>query len=210
MTTRELVKALENKGYKVTFRIRKDGGILITSIDGNKFKGASGNKTARVLIGEKLSERRVMQLKKITQTRKRRVIPPTPQTLETYRKKVMRKWRKAGLRGSIAKSNLEAIIKDRGYKGAREYLINMERRAEGYADYRTILHVLLKIQRISESPAINGEERADLMYIYDDIQARKETFKFDWVEPFLQYLYSFENREISSSQLRIHYESIVS
>ena len=210
MKTRELVKALENKGYKVTFRIRKDGGILITSIDGNKFKGASGNKTARLLIGETLSERRAMQLKKITQTRKRRVIPPTPQTLETYRKKVMRKWRKAGLRGSIAKSNLEAIIKDRGYKGAREYLINMERRAEGYADYRTILHVLLKIQRISESPAINEKERADLMYIYEDIQARKETFKFDWVEPFLQYLYSFENREISSSQLKIHYESIVS
>ena len=42
MTTRQLVSELTSRGYSVKYRIRRDGGVLITSIDSQKFKGGKG------------------------------------------------------------------------------------------------------------------------------------------------------------------------
>ena len=65
MTTRQLVQQLQSQGYQVKYHIRKDGGVLISSINGAKFKGAKGNIYARQLLGVEISQRRSQQLSKI-------------------------------------------------------------------------------------------------------------------------------------------------
>ena len=93
MKVKSLVSELLKRGYDVTYRIRKDGGILITSIDSHKYKGATGNRVARMLLGEELSARRKQQLTKITRERvkrPRKVIINTPEDLERYRRKIQK------------------------------------------------------------------------------------------------------------------------
>ena len=198
MTTRQLVNKLQEQGYNVTYRVRKDGGILITSVNGHKYKGATGNRVARMLLGEKISERRQAQLKKITRQRvknPRKIRVETPEDLERFRKRVMRKWRKANLRGSISKRNLQAIIEDRGFKGAEEYLQEMERHAQGKAYYSAIEGLLA---RISDDIGVleaqgNYEDAEWLQKAYDLINANKEQFKQEWLFPLFDELYNFEN-----------------
>lgn len=200
MTTRQLVTELKSKGYKVSYRIRKDGGILITSIDGQKFKGASGNQRARLLTGHVLSLRRQQQLKKIT---KERVVKPrkikveTPADLEKYRKRVMRKWRKAGLTGSISKKNLRKIIEERGFRAAETYLQEMERHTEGKAYYGQVDALLT---RIEEDMKFGDEiENNYLQMAYDLILANREEMKPDWIFSIFDELYKWEKGEISAS-----------
>ena len=68
MTLRELVKELRSQGHQVEYYNRKDGSILIRSIDGIDYKGASGNAVARAMgealnLNAELSQARKTQLK---------------------------------------------------------------------------------------------------------------------------------------------------
>ena len=66
----DVVIQLVEKVHSVLYYRRRDGGILIRSIDGRHFKGAKGNLYARQLVGSTISEARMAQLKFITGTRK--------------------------------------------------------------------------------------------------------------------------------------------
>ena len=48
MTIKQVITQLKSQGYKVEAYKRKDGGYLIKSINGQKFKGAAGNEMARL------------------------------------------------------------------------------------------------------------------------------------------------------------------
>ena len=65
MTIKNSIKELKARGYRVSYRQRKDGGILIKSIDGHTYRGATGNRVARALLGQKLSEARKVQLARL-------------------------------------------------------------------------------------------------------------------------------------------------
>lgn len=211
MTTRQLVNQLRNQGYNVTFYVRKDGGILITSINGEKFKGAKGNVYARSLLGEVFSERRTAQLTKITRerVRKPRKIPvETPEDLERFRKRVMRKWRKAGLTGSISKKNLRKMIEDRGFEGAKEYLENMERHTQGKAYFGAIEGLLARIQNDIEV-ITDGSEIDYLQKAYDLIDDKKEDFKQEWLFPIFDSLYNFERGQITASAFYQKVEDLI-
>ena len=71
MTMMEVVRQLQAQGHEVDFYVRKDGGILVKNIDGEKFpSGASGNARARQIAGASISEARISQLKYATRARK--------------------------------------------------------------------------------------------------------------------------------------------
>ena len=211
MTVKQIVTELKSKGYSVSYRVRKDGGILITSIDGQKFKGASGNKMARLLTGRVISLRREKQLKKITRERvvKPRKIPiETPVDLERYRKRVMRKWRKAGLTGSIGKKNLRKIIEERGFKGAETYLQEMERYTEGKA-YYSLTDTLLA--RIKEDMKLAEEnEKFYLQTAYDLILDNREDMRPAWVFAIFDELYKWEKSQISASAFYLSVQELLS
>lgn len=211
MTTRQLVNQLRNQGYNVTFYVRKDGGILITSINGEKFKGAKGNVYARSLLGEVFSERRTAQLTKITRerVRKPRKIPvETPEDLERFRKRVMRKWRKAGLTGSISKKNLRKIIEERGFEGAKTYLEEMERHTQGKAYFGAIEGLLARIE--NDIDVLTDDSEIDyLQKAYDLIEQNKEEFKQEWLFPIFDSLYNFERGLITASTFYQKVEDLI-
>ena len=210
MTTRQLVNQLRNQGYNVTFYVRKDGGILITSINGERFKGAKGNVYARSLLGEVFSERRTAQLKKITRERvkrPRKIPVETPEDMERFRKRVMRKWRKAGLKGSISKKNLKKMIEERGFEGAKTYLEEMERHTEGKAYYGEIEALLERISNDMDN--LDDQNDIDnLQKAYDLIDQRRDEFRQEWVMPTFQLLYDFENNQRSSSDVYLSIKAL--
>lgn len=57
----ELIKELQDLGYEVSYFKRKDGGYLITSINGESYRGAKGNERARQLTGTSLSTAQKLQ-----------------------------------------------------------------------------------------------------------------------------------------------------
>ena len=200
MTLKQIANQLTQKGYKVTFKVRKDGGILITSINGKKFSAAKGNIAARELLGVKISTRRSEQLHKITRARSyyKTHIIQTPEDLEKFRKSVMRKWKKADLRGSISKVNLKRIIADRGIEGAKQYLIEMERHAEGKAYIGAVEALLARIQQDMSAVAGDMTELNWLQELYALIENRKEEFKQEWLFAIFDELYNWENDNTGS------------
>lgn len=215
INVRKMVVELKAKGYEVTYRERSDGGILITSIDGVKYKGAQGNKMARLLTGNVLSRRRTAQLSKITRERKvkpRRIPVETPADLERYRKRVMRKWRKATLTGSISKRNLRKVIEERGFEGAKKYLEEMERHTEGKAYSGQIEALLSRIDQdivvmMNDSP----EEVEELKKIRDLISNNQDRIKPEWIFKIFDWLYDYERNTIAKAQdLRIKIENLIS
>lgn len=193
MSTRQLVKFLQDNGHQVTYYIRKDGGVLIKSIDGIQYTGATGNKVARWMAGEQLAPRRAQQLKTITERRiikPKKPLPPTPEGLETMRKRVMRKWRKANLRGSISKRNLKRMIEDRGIEGARIYLEEMERRTEGKAYKGSINGLIARIEQDMVNASASDKEY--LQMLIDLIKDNEENFKEEWMLSIVDKLYDWE------------------
>lgn len=211
---RQMVSQLKAQGYEVTYRVRKDGGILITSIDGQRFKGASGNVRARILTGNVLSKRRTAQLTKITRERRvhpRKIPIETPEDLERYRKRVMRKWRKATLTGSISKKNLRNIIEERGLKGAETYLEEMERHAEGKSYLGQINALLARIDQdmavLSDSP----DELNELQKIKDLIKEKQDDITPDMIFTIFDWLYDYEkDSQAKAINLRIKIEELLS
>lgn len=210
MTIRQLKDKLIQQGYNVTYRVRKDGGILITSIDGHKYKGATGNRAIRMLLGEDISKRRKAQLRKITRERvrkPRKIVVETPEDLERFRKRVMRKWRQANLTGSISKKNLKRIIEDRGIRGAELYLTEMERHTQGKAYYSQIEGLLARIEE-----DMNNAETDEIDYLqraYDLINNNKEDFKVEWIFQLYDELYNWEKGLITASAFYLKVEMLL-
>ena len=211
---RQLVTQLKSQGYEVTYRVRKDGGILITSIDGQRFKGAAGNIRARILTGNVLSKRRTAQLTKITRERRvhpRKIPVETPEDLERFRKRVMRKWRKATLTGSITKKNLRAIIEDRGLEGAKTYLEEMERHAEGKAYSGQLIALISRIDQDMAVMYDSPDELEELEKIKALIEQNKDNITPDMIFQMFDLLYNWEKDSNASAQaLRIKIEQILS
>lgn len=210
MTTRNIVKQLQSQGYEVKVYVRKDGGVLIKAINGKKFTGAKGNIYARELLGIQFSKRRSEQLHKITRARsyyKTHKIE-TPEDLERFRKSVMRKWKKADLRGSISKYNLKKMIEDRGVEGAKQYLIEMERHTEGKAYFSAIEGLLDRISQ--DMNVVDGEDYSWLEMLYNLIDSKKEEFKQEWLFAIFDELYEFEsNPNMSAHDLYIKVASLI-
>lgn len=211
----KLVEQLKLKGYKVSYYKRKDGGILIRSINGQKFTAAKGNVFARQLLGVELSTRRGEQLRKITRARpwyKTHTIE-TPEDLERFRKSVMRKWKKSGLRGSISKVNLKHMIGDRGIEGARQYLTEMERHTEGKAYYSQVEALISRIEQDINAVSGDNEEVRWLEELKALIENRKEEFKVEWIFAIFDELYNWENDtsgSYSAHDLYIKVQSLLS
>ena len=65
MTIRNIVKILQENNQEVSFYVRKDGGIRITRLNGQTFRGSKGNTIARKLVGASLSEAQIRSLRKL-------------------------------------------------------------------------------------------------------------------------------------------------
>ena len=146
MNLRQVVDKLRQEGHSVTYHARKDGGILIKTIDGQRFTGASGNAIARSMSGETLSVKRYSQLYRITMTGKRAKSYFEDREIKRLLQRVQRKWNKAfpHKKGEIPSVGLKSSkkvkwsLENRGREETIRLLTEAERYASGKAYYENI------------------------------------------------------------------------
>lgn len=199
MTMMKVVSQLQKEGHKVTYYIRKDGGILIKSIDGRSYSGATGNAAARSMVGATISEARTSQLKYITKERSKRRRTLEGKVAEEY-KKVKKVWNKrfkakkgeASGHGYLPRSKVRYIYETYGEEEALRRLSNMERYAMGIAYPENIQALADEVMRLA-----NLKHSTELSKLADDILANKETnvIKEESLYPAYEELYKINQGE---------------
>lgn len=189
---RTIVSRLQSQGHHIDFYVRKDGGILVKSIDEQRFtKGASGNIVARQMAGSTLSEARSVQLKYAT--RARRVKKPSlDDEVQKEYQRVKKKWNKAFKAkggkphpaGYFGWSRIKYAMDRGGKEEALRIIRQAERYASGIAYQKNVEHLAGFIQ--DASAKFGSQELAKLA---DDILENAYTIKEEWIYPAYQKLY---------------------
>ena len=199
MTLRQLAKAYKNQGHQVEYYNRKDGSILVRSIDGVQYKGAAGNAVLRTLgkplnLNADLSKARKTQLKIIKPKGKR---TPLPKAFEKKLKKVQELYNKNKVpiaQGRITKKLIRQILAEEGEEAARKKLTASQRYAEGYATNATIDAFLTAIQSYRMLFKQGSQEYEALKKLEDDIRISSGIIKDEYIKPAYDELYLIKNQ----------------
>ena len=200
MTLRELVNELRKQGHQVEYYNRKDGSILIRSIDGVDYKdGASGNKVARAMgqalnLNAELSQARKTQLKIIKPKGKR---TPLPKALEVKLKKVQKLYNKNKVpisQGRITKKLIREIYQQEGAESARKKLTQAQRYAEGFATNATIDAFLTALAKYRKVFSKGSQVYEALKKLEDDIRMSSGIIKDEYILPAYNRLYDINKQ----------------
>ena len=202
MTLRELVNELRAQGHQIEYYNRKDGSILIRSIDGVDYKdGAAGNKVAREMgrtlnLNVELSQARKTQLKIIKPKGAR---TPLPKAIEVKLKKVQKIYNQKKIpisQGRITKKQIRKILEEEGEKSARKKLTQAQRYAEGYATNATIDAFITAIQSYRMLFKQGSQEYEALKKLEDDIRMSSGVIKDEYVYPAYKELYKVKQSNV--------------
>lgn len=138
-----VVQELQAQGYKIKFRIRTDGGIIVTQVGSKKFTSLTeGNRYVRQLSGVELSEARRVQTSynvqkfiKLKEGQKKASSLGDTQELKKLTKKVQRYWntRKVVGEGRVTIRKVRWLAKHKGEEEAKLYLERRLQYAKGFA-----------------------------------------------------------------------------
>lgn len=201
MNVSELITNLEKQGHKVKFRRRSDGGILITQIDRNKYRGATGNMLARQLLGVTLSEARKQQLQMAQRHRERHISTrhlDLNKEIEKAQRRINRKRRKHDIKGGgiVTKSKIQYHIEHYGKEETIEALRQQERYAEHKAYDKNIQHL---IDRFNELASITKNSK--YLEIAQYIEERSNDFKEEWMQPiYYEVLNAIDRGDLSPEE----------
>ena len=187
----DVVRTLQAKGHIVDFYVRKDGGILIRSIDGERYSGASGNAKARAMAGTTLSEARAKQLKYATRSRKGIRSIPDDAVRQAY-SQAKKKWNKAFKSkggkphpaGYFGWRRIQYAYKHYGREEALRRINEAERYASGIA-YSKNVQILASFVR---NAGVQYKSQA-LIQLADDIEANAYAIRDEWIQPSYDALY---------------------
>ena len=193
MTIKQVITDLQKSGYNVSFYKRKDGGIRITRINGETFRGSSGNKKARSIIGVDLSELQSRALSKLKTPKgkgsynKRRKAVLDEYTRERI-KKLQKEYRKAEKKeGKPTIRNYRYVMKHYGKEEADRLLGQAQRRIEGLAYIELVDTLIVRIEA-----DLKKKKSPSMSQALQKIKDNKESFKFVWVWPIFDILYDWE------------------
>ena len=198
MTLRQLAKAYRDQGHQVEYYNRKDGSILVRSIDGTKYKGAAGNAALRTLgkalnINADLSKARKTQLRIIKPKGKR---TPLPKVFERKLKKVQELYNKNKVpisQGRITKKLVRQILTEEGEEAARKKLTQSQRYAEGYATNATLDAFIRAIDSYRVLFERGSQEYEALLQLEKDIKLSSGIIKDEWILPAYNELYEIKH-----------------
>lgn len=190
MSVKDMISRLESLGFSVKARQRKDGGYIITSINGQKFTGAKGNTYARSLLGEELSQARQEQLSfnvnKYIQGAKKKA------TLDDEMKKELRKvqrlWRKRKVKARITAKKVKEHIAEEGREAAFRYLQRQTRYGEGYAYEENVEYLAEYVENVALGIS-DKEYKEATKKVADFIRSKMSLFKEEWIAKVYGYWY---------------------
>ena len=166
MTIKEVIEELIDMGYNVSFYKRKDGGVRITRINGERFSGSKGNIQARRITNAPMSEARVIALRKLKTPKgignyNKRRKPKLDEATRKRIQKAQRIYRKSGKKeGKPTIRNYRYILDTRGKSEADRLLIQAERRILGLAYVENVDALILRIESDLHKDSSDIIERA--------------------------------------------------
>lgn len=196
-TMLSVVAELLSGGHQVAYYVRKDGGILIRSIDGERFQGAKGNIRARQMAGVQLSEARTTQLRYATATRKELRTPSLQKTqvkdaIWKEYARVKKMWNKAFKSkngkshpaGYFGKARIKKSIRDWGEEEALRRISEAEKYASGIAYSKNV-------QQLAELIRNAGDqyESQELKDLAEDLIQNAYSIRDEWIYPAYDKLY---------------------
>ena len=203
MTMMEVVRQLQSQGHEIDFYVRKDGGILIRNIDGQRFpSGASGNAVARQMAGSTLSEARASQLKFATRARKVK----KPSLDDEVRKEFLRvkkKWNKAFKAksgkphpaGYFGWNRIKYALDKYGKEEALRRIHEAEKYTSGIAYEKNVRTLAVFVRN-----AGSQYQSQELLKLADDIEENAYTIREEWIAPAYDELYKL-NQGIEPKQI---------
>ena len=132
MTLKNIVKNLNKTGHNIIYRVRTDGGIVVTSVDGIKTKIVEGNRIIRNLANAPISKKRFIQTQRnITE----KIIKPIKISTRTrdmlaQAKKALEK---SNVKMKLTTDRLREHIKLYGEEWAYDHTKKLKRYFQGYA-----------------------------------------------------------------------------
>ena len=188
----EVVAKLQSQGHQVDFYVRKDGGILIRNIDGQRFSsGATGNKLARQMAGSTLSEARASQLKFATRARTFKH-PDLDDEVKREWQRVKKKWNKAFKAkggkphpaGYFGWNRINRAIKEYGREEALRRIKEAEKYASGVAYAKNVEQLAGFIL-----DAGNKYNSDALKQLASDVLENAYMIRDEWIYPAYKRLY---------------------
>lgn len=200
MTMKEIVNKLEKNGNKIKYRQRKDGGIIITSINGQKMGITEGNRLARSMVGKggKLSKKREKQLSynvkryiKLKPGQHKARGKPDADIVKLVRK-VQRTGRKTKVdTGRVTMRKVRYHLKTEGREKTIEYLQRRMRYFQGYANENNINAIQERINRIGYGIQSNLL-KSKLQSISRILEFKSTNIKEEDVKKIIEILYNKE------------------
>ena len=206
----QIVAELTAKGHNIKYSIRKDGGILIRSIDGEHFTGAHGNARARTMVGAELSEARSTQLKYATQVRVHPVKIEVKEEIKEAYLRVKKIWNKAFRAkggkphpaGYFGWKRIKTSIKEWGEEEAMRRILEAEKYATGIAYSKNVKHLVDYIRMTAKQVESN-----ELKQLAEDLADSAYTIRDEWILPAYEALYALNNgrdpKEVAQKVRRI-------
>lgn len=210
MTMRQIVAKLQSQGHSVSYYVRKDGGILIKSIDGEKFTtGASGNIRARQILGVEASEARIKQLEYATRQRGRKKFDLDEEIEREYqrvkkiwKRKIKPKKHQPHPAGYFGRGRIEYAVKMYGKEEALRRIREAENYALGIAYSKNVEYLIMMIR--DSGLKLNSQE---LLQLADDVQQNIYNIKEEWIKPAYDELYKLNTgaspKDVANNTRRI-------
>ena len=210
MTMRQIVAKLQSQGHSVSYYVRKDGGILIKSIDGEKFTtGASGNIRARQILGVEASEARIRQLEYATRQRGRikfnlddEIEREYQRVKKIWKRKIKPKKHQPHPAGYFGRARIEYAVKMYGKEEALRRIREAENYALGIAYSKNVEYLIMMIR--DSGLKLNSQE---LLQLADDVQQNIYNIKEEWIKPAYDELYKLNTgaspKDVANNTRRI-------
>lgn len=209
MSILDIIKMLQEEGHSVSYYHRKDGGYVITRIDGQHFSGKSGNIRARAMTGQALSQGRSVQLARIRLPKGKKAVrkEPLPEEVKREMKKIQRAWRKThpDISGTISTRGVRYQLEHYGKEQTLLALDKAYRYTQGYAYIDNVNWLVARIEN-----DIAKRSNSAMENVVAKIQQKALSFKEEWISQVYEVVYEWEKGTLDGDECARRIESIIS
>lgn len=197
-----VIQELSKEGYQIQYRKRSDGGVLITSINGKRFRGSDGNNIARQIAGKQLSAARTTaNLKNVTKYirktnfKKKHKVKFKRTPINEVDKKLIREIqklaRKSNGAGTTSRDMFRKMVKKFGLEEARQKLNEQYRHLQGYAYEGVVDAISDRISRLKLYFEGKGNEKL-IDELLENIRKNKSEIREEYINGFYRVIYKAE------------------
>lgn len=198
MTIKKVIQQLREKGYKVEFYTRKDGGVRVTNVNGIKFssKLSDGNAYAQQLLGVATPSKQYEQRIKAGESAKQ--LAQTSKDFQKAFKKAQKEARTGRTPKKITWKDTKDTLRKLGEKKTLAVLKDQVRHAQGKAYTQ---HWATVYQYLDDHPELDGYA--------ERFEPLEDTIPVETVDKLINALYSYDKGAMSEEEIKQFMENIL-